>query len=235
MATKVKAVVIGNKDYKEKDKLITLYTLEKGKMFCSMRGVRGEKAKLKTAKEIFCFGEYFIEEKGNVITTVDVIDPLFSISADLDKYYEACAVIDVVGKVADGESNPPLFIALLKCLKAICYDNLPKFYCIDKFLIDIFGGCGYFFLSDKCSSCGALLGPKKYFNLDSGELLCPNCKNASCINVSGACYGALKALYSTDYGNLSSLHIGGGGEREAFNLLRANFEWRIGQPLVEIL
>ena len=235
MSTKVKAVVIGNRDYKDKDKLITLYTLEKGKMFCSMRGVRGEKAKLKAAKEIFCFGEYIIEEKGgSVITQVDIIDPFFSITGDLDKFYEACAIIDIVSKVGTNESNPELFISLLKALKAICYDNLPKLYCVNKFLIDIFGSLGYFFLSEKCSACKSTLGTKRYFNLDIGELVCPNCRNATCVSVSQACYAALKILGGTEYEKLSSVHIGGGGEVEAFRLLQSNFEWRVGHKFCDI-
>ena len=61
-STKVKAVVIGGVNVKEKDKLISLYTLEKGKMSVSMKGVRGDKAKLKSAKEIFSFGDFVVEE-----------------------------------------------------------------------------------------------------------------------------------------------------------------------------
>ena len=37
---KVRGIVLGGTNYKEKDKLIKLYTLEKGKMTVTMRGVR---------------------------------------------------------------------------------------------------------------------------------------------------------------------------------------------------
>ena len=58
--TKVKALVLSEKDSKEKDKLVTLFSLEEGKLFVYFRGVKGDKAKLKAAKELFTFGEFVI-------------------------------------------------------------------------------------------------------------------------------------------------------------------------------
>ena len=49
VARKVTGVVISSKDYKEKDKLISLFTVEEGLVYASMRGVRGDKAKMKSA------------------------------------------------------------------------------------------------------------------------------------------------------------------------------------------
>lgn len=235
MSTKVKAVVIGTKDYKDKDKLITLYSLEQGKIVCTMRGVRGEKAKLKSAKELFSFGEYIIESgKGfNVITQVEIIDPLFGLCQDIDKYYEACAILDIIGKISSEKSDPGLFINFLKCLKTLCYDKVPKFYCIVKFLISVFQDLGYAFLTEKCSSCGVDLY-KKYFNLDIGEFVCPSCRNATCLAVSDVCYSAIRLLSETEYEKLCTLSLGGGGEVEAFKLLETNFEWRTGSKFCGI-
>ena len=47
MEEKVKAFDIKNKDYKEKDKQIVLFSLEKGKITAFLRGVKAPKAKLK--------------------------------------------------------------------------------------------------------------------------------------------------------------------------------------------
>ena len=102
-STKVKAVVIGGVNVKEKDRLVSLYTLERGNMAISLRGVRGEKTKLKFAKELFCFADFLIEEGkvSRVVTAVDVIDDFRDIAKDIDKYFEACAIIDVVSKFGE--------------------------------------------------------------------------------------------------------------------------------------
>lgn len=234
METKVKGIVLGGTNYKEKDKLIRIYTLEKGKMTLTMRGVRGDKAKLKASKDIFCFGEYIIQEgKTNVVTSANVIDNFYSLSKDISKYYEACAILDIVDKFSD-ESNPPLFIEVVKALKSLAYDNLPKYYVIDKFLFDLLSGMGYFFMTDKCASCGATLGIR-YLNLDFGELVCPACRTASCISVSESCYGAIRILGNCEYDKLSTVKLNGMSEIQAFNVLAKDYEWRTGFQVLSII
>ena len=234
MSTKVKAIVLGGTNIKEKDRIIQLFSLEKGKISASMKGVRGDKAKLKSAKEPFCFGEFIIEEgkNSNIVTSVDITDNFYDIIQNIDKYYEGCAILDVVNKVAL-EPNPQLFIELIKSLKTLCYDNVKKLYVIDKFLISVFGAMGYNFLTDKCSSCGGKLS-NKYLNLEIGEIVCPACRTNLSISISNPCYSALRVLNITDYERLSSVKIGGNGEIQLYHLFCQNFEWRTGLKLITL-
>lgn len=234
-ATKVKGIVIGGVNIKEKDRLVSLYTLENGKMSLSMRGVRGEKAKMKFAKEIFCFGEYIIEEgkAGPVVVGVDIIDNFFGLSADIDKYYEGCAILDMVSKVSS-ESNPTLFIEIIKALKTLCYENCKKYYVFDKFLLSFLEINGWGFLDEHCSSCGATLSNNRYLNLEIGELVCPACKNALSTVVSDVCYNTLKILEKTPYEKLSTLTVAESGEAQACRLLVKDYELRTGNKILEL-
>ncbi len=230
MSTKVKAFVLEAKDSKEKDKLATLYTLEYGKFFVNFRGVRGAKAKLKAAKEIFTFGEYVVEQTkaGNIVTEASIIDNFMPIRGDLNKFYEACSIFDIVKKLAGQSSDPTLFIEIVKAMKAICYDNSPKYYALLKFLINIFENMGYKLNFDKCASCGAQLTGKKFLNLDYGEIVCAHCRQMTALEVAPATISALKILRQTPYEKLKTVKLGGGGEVKALNLLCENFEWRFG-------
>ena len=227
-STKVKAVVIGGVNVKEKDKLISLYTLEKGKMSVSMKGVRGDKAKLKSAKEIFSFGDFVVEEgrSTNIVIGADIIDNFYDLSKDIDKYYEGCAILDIVSKT-QSEPNPQIFIEVVKALKTLCYDNVKKYYVIDKFLLSLFYNMGYGFLAEKCSSCGCKLS-MRFFNFEVGELVCPACRTAVCEKVSDAAYSTMRILHNTDYEKLSSIKVGGMGEVQSFNLLCKNYQFRTG-------
>lgn len=235
-STKVKAIVVGGTNVKEKDRLLTLFTLEKGKMTVSMKGVRGDKAKLKSAKDTFTFGDFIIEEGkfSNIVTSVDVVDNFYALTKDIEKYYEGCAILDIVSKVSTEEPNPFLFIELLKALKTLCYEDVKKYYVFDKFLLDVLNGMGYRFLSENCSSCGAKL-EIKYLNLQIGELVCPLCRNSFSEQISNACYSAMKILENTDYEKLSTIKLGGMGEVQAYHLLSKNFEYRTGYKILEIL
>ena len=72
-STKVKAIVLRAANVKDKDKFLQLYSLEQGRITVSMRGVRGDKAKLKSAKEIFCFGEFVIETAKNSTCDIKIL------------------------------------------------------------------------------------------------------------------------------------------------------------------
>ena len=233
-STKVKGLVVGAKDFKEKDKLVELYTLEEGKLTVSMKWVRGEKAKMKFAKEVFCFGEFVLENtKGlSVVSQVEIIDNFFALTKDITKFYEASDIIDIIKKTAGGQANPQLFIEVIKALKTLCYENAKSLYVLDKFLLSIFQAMGYSFLTNKCASCSAALKDIRYFNLAVGEIVCPSCKNGSCISVSPSCFSALKILDNTDYEKLATLRLATSSEVEAFHLLQKNFEWRTGERFV---
>lgn len=234
--TKVKGVVVRSKDYKEKDKLITLYTLERGLLTCSMRGVRGDKAKLKAGKEIFCFAEYILESTKSyqIVTQVDIIDNFFGLTQNIDTYYEACAILDIIHKIGANTSDPDLFIVMLKSLKSLCYGNVRRYYVVDKFLIHVLEGLGYSFLSGQCSSCKAKLTGQKYFNLEVGEIVCANCRQDINLAISDACFSAMKLLSMTDFENLATLKLGGDGAMEAYRLLSKDFAWRTGHQICEI-
>ena len=61
---RLKGIVISAKDFKEADKLLTLFTLEKGIVYAKLVGVKKPNAKLKPAKEIFCFADFDVVSKG---------------------------------------------------------------------------------------------------------------------------------------------------------------------------
>ncbi len=227
--TKVKALVIEAKDNKEKDKLVTLYSLEEGKLFVYFKGVRGAKAKLKAAKEIFTFAEFVLEQtkgSGYIVTEANVIDSFAPIRKDLDKYYEVCSIVDIVKKLATNDSDPAFFVEIIKSLKSVCYDGAPKNYALIKFLLNIFDQMGYKFNFDYCASCKAKLTGKKYLNFDYGEFVCANCKQYTSVEVPQTVLSALKILKQTPYESLKTVKIGGNGDIKALNLLAENFEWR---------
>ena len=219
---KVTGIVLGGKDVKEKDRLVSLFTPDRGILTAILKGVRGDKAKLKSAKEPFSFGEFIIEEGkvSSIITGFDMIDNFYSLSSDLSKYYEGCCLLDIVAQ-AISEPSPAIFLELIRALKVLCYDQVRPYYCVDKFLISVFEDAGYGFLSDKCASCGKVL-QERYFDVSVGDMVCRDCCRGKCVGIEEACMRALSVLSVTDYEKLSAINIEGRGEVLAYNLLRLN-------------
>ena len=227
-STKVKGIIIESKDFKDKDKSVVIYTLEQGKVRAVFKGVRGEKAKLKASKEMFTFGDFFIENtKGNnIISQVDVIESFYPLSQELDKYYEACSIIDICKKLGTEQSDPAFFIEILKALKTLCYFNVKKHYVLIKFLLSIFESTGYPINLEKCASCKAKITGKKYLNLEFGEIVCANCKTFSCEEISPSVFSAIKILKQSEYERLQTINFGGEAEKETLRILVKNFEER---------
>lgn len=236
-STKVKGIIIESKDSKDKDKLVTIYTLEQGKKRVIFKGVRGEKAKLKASKEIFTFGDFFIENtKGNnIVSQVDIIESFYGISQDLNKYYEACSIVDVVKKIGTAEGDPTLFIEIVKALKSVCYGGVKQNYTLCKFLLNVFAGAGYPINLNNCSSCKAKITGTKYINYDFGEVVCGNCRTMTSEKLEPVVASALNILSNTEYEKLNTLHLAENAEAETLKILLKNFEARFGYKIFAVI
>ena len=223
---KTRAIVLSSIDYKEKDKFVTLFSLEYGLITAKLKSVKASTAKLKFAKEPFCFGEFIIQKPANVITSVEVIDTFYDVTKSLEKFYNACAIVEIVKKaVQEGETNQPLFVSTLKALGTICYENKQD-YALVKFMVEILEAMGYQFTLDKCSECGQDFLNKKWLNLDYGEIVCNACKSQNCVEISNKCHSALKILKNTEYEKLKTINLAKGSEKECLEILTLNFQNR---------
>ena len=65
MEFKADALVLRAADWGEYDKIVTLFTAERGKLSAALKGVKRAGAKLKFAAQPFCFAEFvFVEKAG---------------------------------------------------------------------------------------------------------------------------------------------------------------------------
>ena len=111
-------------DYKDNDKLITLYCAEKGKITATAKGVKSVKAKLKFCASPFCFGKYQLAAKNGRYTVAgcDVYDGFFSLTSDIESYYAGGCVLEVLDKTtAEGDFLGELFTSALRTLNELCY------------------------------------------------------------------------------------------------------------------
>lgn len=233
MEEKLKGIVISSKDYKEKDKISILFTIEKGLINVVFKGVKNPNAKLKIAKEIFCLGEYQITNKNNfsIVIGCDVIDNFFNLSQDIDKYMEACAILSIIKDICKyGQQDVALFLELLTALKALAYENAPKYSVIVKFLIKIFETMGYKLNLTKCAVCGNDFFGKKYFCLNTGEICCVGCKEINAIEISSENHTILRIVSNTDHNKLSSLKF---KFADCFELLKFNYKLRFNKQILD--
>lgn len=133
-------------DYRDNDKLITLYCAEKGKITATAKGVKSAKAKLKFCASPFCFGKYQLAAKNGRYTVAgcDVYDGFFSLTTDIESYYCGGCVLEVLDKTtAEGDFIGDLFTAALRALKSLCYEDSENREVLKKFLTQAVCALGF--------------------------------------------------------------------------------------------
>ena len=68
MEVKTDAIVLKAVDYKDNDKILTLFSPSLGRITAGAKGVKKPKAKLSFSAQPFCFAEYVLAEKGGRYT-----------------------------------------------------------------------------------------------------------------------------------------------------------------------
>jgi DNA repair protein RecO (recombination protein O) len=235
MTEKIQAIVIKSIDRKEKDKSILLFSIENGKCWATLRGVKGSNAKMKAAQNPFCYGEFVLEDgkAGKVVTGFSSIETFYEISEDVDKFFEAMALLEVVAGIEFSSQleQKEAFVLLLRSLKNLCFQKTGACVVLDKFMLEIFKIYGFPIVTEKCSCCGAKTFVKLYFDYQSGGLVCAKCKGYSSEELSSSVYSALKILSSADYEKLSTIKLAQGSELGLLRVLVRNFEAQFSKQL----
>lgn len=234
MSEKIKGIVIRSNDRKEKDKNILLFSLENGKVWATLKGVKGNGAKMKVAQNLFCFGDFLLEDgkAGKIVTGVDVIESFHELSEDIDKYFEGMAILEVLNAIEIAkEERPKLFVLVLKALKSLCFENNSSLYVLDKFLIELFkiNGCPLY--TNKCSVCGDDKFDRVFIDFSTGEIECISCKALLSEEIAKGIYHALKILNETDFSKLKTIKLAKMVELSLLKLLVKNFESRFDKKL----
>ena len=233
MSLNLKAIVIRGNNAKEKDKNILLFSLEEGKLWVTFKGVRGDKAKLKYAKEQFCFGDYIVEEGklNNVVVGVDIIEDFNEIAKDIDKYFEGNAMLEIVEKL-DFEGTKEryeVFMSLINGLKILAFHKVTHLAVLLKFMLNIFEIYGMKLYSEKCSCCGGEFHDNIYINHQIGELVCSSCKTFQSELIGKGEFNLIRLLSSLSYEKLPSFPEEVG--QKTLKLLKKNFYNRFSGSL----
>ena len=228
MEWKTDALVLGGIDYKDHDKLLTLFTAERGVVFAGIKGVRKPKAKLAFAAQPFAFAEYVLVEKGEhyTVKSAYLYDGFYPLRLDVERFYAANGIVAVCKAVApDGERLHSLFVAAVQAIKELAYAQTDALETLVGFMLTAAGEAGYFVDLDGCGICGAEIGDEPYFDFDAGQFTCRECSVGSRASVST--YHVLRKCASLAYDEGKTQ----GGKKRALRLMKAFLEGKTDTEL----
>ena len=163
MEIKVDALVLRTADYGESDRMLTLFTLQNGKLSAAAKGVRKAKARLNFAAQPFCFGEYVLAQKGERYTVISAFatDAFYGLRMDVGKLYAAASLAGLCDAVLpEGLVNEELFLLAVTALGEMCEkeetEALISFFLrlltLSGYMIDL-SACADFDFSGGCFTC----------------------------------------------------------------------------------
>jgi len=227
--TTVKGVVLKTTEYKDNDKLLTILTLEKGKILVKARGVKKSTSKLKAFCQSFCFADFELASSGAgyVLTGVNEIENFYNLTTNIDKFSYAFCVLELVDKIcAENQEYISIFIDMLKTLQQMTKDNVDCRLVLCKFILNLLNHEGFNINLNKCSNCKSPLVSNLYFDLNRGDVLCPACKALDSIILEKSVFSALKILSGCDFNRLSTIKLSNGIIEKTLSFLVKNINFK---------
>lgn len=207
---RTKGVVIDAIDYKEYDKIITIFTLELGVIKAVVKGVKRPTAKMRFAGQILCFGEFILSKRGDMYTviTLDLVESFFEIAYNYEKFLLSVDFIKIVKFV--NKYNPDsselfvVFVAILNVLLKTQTDNNVVYI---KFLIETLKALGYEHEYKICEKCRKPHEEYAYIDKFSGAIVCRDCVKDKSLRLNKDICDFLDLVAGTSYVELEGLTL----------------------------
>jgi DNA repair protein RecO (recombination protein O) len=227
-------IVLQTRDLGERDRLVTLYTREHGKLTAVAAGARRLRSRFVGALELFTWGDLVgFEREGRALVRLDQFDirrPFRPLREDLGRLGQGARMVEAIARLtAERDPQPATFALLLRALRALETGAPARVHLAFALrLLDLLGHRPRF---DRCGQCRRVVGTRDVaFDATEGGVLCGRCRGATPV-LSPAVAGALRGLQAAPWAARLEARIGAAVEREAAAVLDGYLAALIGAPL----
>lgn len=226
------AIVLRHANYRDNDRMLTLFSPTRGRIEALARGCRKPRSPLLAASELFALGEYEVYERGNHLTVINatLTETFYPLRQDFDRLAVGAYLLGVCeAAVVSGEPDQELFMLLLHTLSRLAFTDQPWRPLLAGFLLH-FAACeGFKPRLEHCVHCGERLGDagSLYFDAAEGGLCCHDCHIPGQSAVSQAQARWMRDMLlkgSASWVDSPDCHA-------PFGLLRGYVESRLGKPV----
>ncbi len=211
MFYKTRALIINSMDYLENDKILTVFTEDKGKIKAIAKGVKKPKSSLRACVQPICFSDLHIRSGKSLeqITQGRVLEFYGDIREDINCLLNTLYIFEILDKTLHEKAPlPELFASTLEFLNSLAEKGFNPLY-IRYFELNLLIELGYRPLWNQCCCCGRITSPMLYFCLDRCATICDDCKRESQRNISimGETAGILNLLSTSKINIVPRLHV----------------------------
>lgn len=183
MLISAEGIVLKTHNYSEADLMITLFTDKMGKISVYGKNARKIKSKISQSAQALAYSKITLDYSGGMykLHSCELVDNFYNLSSDLDKYYFAFYMIEIIKNLMpENQGNVRAFRLLVEML------NILKNNSDIELLKLIFRGKLLIYLGIKpqllsCVECGKPLDIDMSFAYESGGIICSSCREKSTI------------------------------------------------------
>ena len=224
---KTEAVVLRQMPLGEADRILTLFTPDRGKVRAVAKGVRRARSRVGGHLELLTCVSISVSQGRNldVVGEAQVIQVFRGIREDLPKLSQALYIAEIVDRFSvEHSSNEAVYRLLLDTLGLLEETGQPELV-LRYFELHLLDDSGYRPELFVCIECRIELDPgTHYFSNAKGGVICPNCRTGFTEAMAPLSVGAMKVLRfllrNPDYAVVSQLQISVVVMREVERLLR---------------
>jgi DNA repair protein RecO (recombination protein O) len=205
------AIVLGHRNLGEADKILTIFSPEKGKIHAVARGVRRPRNPILAGSQLFTYSNFLIMEGRNLdnISQCEIKESFYKIRQNLEYMAYGLYFAELLRVSTPMEDkNRELFRFFLKTMYLLQEwedtEVLGRIYEIK--LMAIQGFAPEIF---RCVGCGKKVFDKIFFSILMGGILCSNCreKDRKAINITPDTLRTLRRMLMRTYEQLEGLQV----------------------------
>jgi DNA repair protein RecO (recombination protein O) len=201
---RTEAVILKRRDFGEADRILTLYTLGRGKVQAIAKGVRRIASRKSGHVELFTHAELLLAEGRNldVLTQAETIRSFRRLREDLIRATYGYHIVELVDRCGEeGNGSPRTFELLCQALAALEEAEDPSLLA-RHFEIRLLGLLGYRPQLFQCVDCrGEMADAPTAFSPDAGGVLCPACapRHRDALTLGASAFRVLRFLQTRDW------------------------------------
>ena len=226
------AIVLRYANYRDNDRMLTLFSPTRGRIEALARGCRKARSPLLNASELFALGDFELYEKSGRIsvTGAALIETFYPLRSDFDRLACGTYLLNLTeAAVQPGEPAQELFMLLLHTLSRLAFTDQEWKPLLAGFLLHYAACEGYKPRLNHCVFCEKRIpeDARAFFDMAEGGLCCEECHRPGQTPLAQAQIRWMREKLQTG----SSTWVNESDCYAPYTLLRTFVEQRVGMPL----
>jgi DNA repair protein RecO (recombination protein O) len=231
---RVDGIVLARRDWGEADRMITLFTPDRGKLRVIAPGARKPLTRKSGHLEVFSRG-HFVVARGRTfdkLTQAETREYFPQLRERLEQVSAGYLLVELVDRfLEEHDENPLLYDLLLDALGWLDQGESPELV-LRFFEVKMLGYVGYQPQLFECQHCGRELEPvEQFFGIVEGGALCPACAEPGTPTLSLDALKVLRLMQSADWGTVRRLRLAPALAQELEELLNRYASFQLERDL----